>query len=636
MHFSDVLKPRTVWYFSFLAALLAVLLLPAATLPAGRETITDFSSRILIEPGGGLTVIETITVVAAGQQIKRGIYRDFPTRYMDRLGKTVRVGYDILHIKRDGRPSPHHTEKLKNGIRIYVGDQNVILQPGTHLYEIAYRTDRQLGFFDDFDELYWNVTGNAWAFPIERVQATIELPPRTDVLRWAAYTGISGARGKDFRFERDELDNPRFITTRVLKPGEGLTIAVAWPSGFVERPAFFRRLIYFLSDYRSAVVSVLTVLVVLGYFLAAWRRVGKDPPKGTIIPQFAPPGDFSPASVRYIMQMGYDRKAFAAAILNMAVKGYLTITEDAGNRFTLQRTESKDTVLSKGERAAAVKLFQSQDRLALANSNHKVIGAADKALKASLSSEYEKVYFLKNKNYFIPGIALTILAVVIQALSARDAAGALFMTVWLSGWTVGCAFLGLMVYTAWASRNIGRALFMSLFAVPFFLGEMMGIKLFVETAGLAAAATLVLLAVVNILFYQLLKAPTRAGRRLMDALEGFRMYLFVAEQDRLELLNPPERTPELFEKLLPYALALGVEQQWNERFADVLAQAERETTYRPGWYSGSSSLGNLGSTLGGAFAGAVSASTRAPGSSSGSGGGGFSGGGRGGGGGGGW
>jgi hypothetical protein len=178
-------------------------------------------------------------------------------------------------------------------------------------------------------------------------------------LRGAAYTGFAGSRGKDFRFERDELDNPRFITTRVLNPGEGLTIAVAWPRGFVERPSFFRQWIYFLSDYRAVVISVLGLLAVFGYYLAAWLRVGVDPPKGTIIPHFAPPRDFSPASVRYIMQMGYDRKAFAAAILSMAVKGYLTITEDAAGRFTLQQTGSRDTVLSKGEKAAAVKLFQS-------------------------------------------------------------------------------------------------------------------------------------------------------------------------------------------------------------------------------------------------------------------------------------
>jgi uncharacterized membrane protein len=130
----------------------------------------------------------------------------------------------------------------------------------------------------------------------------------------------------------------------------------------------------------------------------------------------------------------------------------------------------------------------------------------------------------------------------------------------------------------------------------------------------------------------------------MDQIEGFTDYLSVAEEDRMNLLNPPERTPELFEQFLPYALALGVEQAWSEQFSDVLARAAQDAaaqgrSYSPRWYSGRSfdrGLGSFASTLGGGFSGAVSAASTAPGSSSGSGGGGSSGGGGGGGGGGGW
>ncbi len=130
----------------------------------------------------------------------------------------------------------------------------------------------------------------------------------------------------------------------------------------------------------------------------------------------------------------------------------------------------------------------------------------------------------------------------------------------------------------------------------------------------------------------------------MDGIEGFRDYLSVAEKDRMNLLNPPDRTPELFEQFLPYALALGVEQQWSEQFSDVLAQAGSDAAaggrhYSPRWYSGrslDSGFSDFASSLGGGFAGAVSSASTAPGSSSGSGGGGSSGGGGGGGGGGGW
>jgi len=128
----------------------------------------------------------------------------------------------------------------------------------------------------------------------------------------------------------------------------------------------------------------------------------------------------------------------------------------------------------------------------------------------------------------------------------------------------------------------------------------------------------------------------------MDQIEGFKLFLSVAEKERLNLLNPPERTPELFEKYLPYALALDVEVQWTEQFAEIMAQAAAAgAAYAPVWYSGRSWDGyaftDFSSGLGGSFSGAIASSSAAPGSSSGfSGGGGSSGGGGGGGGGGDW
>jgi uncharacterized membrane protein len=145
----------------------------------------------------------------------------------------------------------------------------------------------------------------------------------------------------------------------------------------------------------------------------------------------------------------------------------------------------------------------------------------------------------------------------------------------------------------------------------------------------------------NILFHYLMKAPTRTGRALLDQVEGFKQYFLAVERDPLQRLSEPEVTPELFEKYLPYAVALGVEKAWSARFAAALAQAGKAPAdYAPNWYVGSdlASLGAAGfaSTLGSALSSAVASASSAPGSSSGGGGGGSSGGGGGGGGGGGW
>ena len=233
--------------------------------------------------------------------------------------------------------------------------------------------------------------------------------------------------------------------------------------------------------------------------------------------------------------------------------------------------------------------------------------------------------------------------------AAWDRAAAGFGSLWLIMWTAFCYFLVLGVYKKWqAVRGSGyklgqvmAALGVSLFALPFLAGEVFGAVMVAGAVSVPAVAALGAMAFLNPLFYHLLKAPTLAGRKLMDQIEGFKLYLSVAEKDRLNLLNPPEKTPELFEKYLPFALALDVENQWSEQFAEVLAHAGTpEQPYSPSWYSGrswdSSRPSRLGDNLGSSFASAISSSSSPPGSSSGSGGGGSSGGGGGGGGGSGW
>jgi uncharacterized membrane protein len=140
-----------------------------------------------------------------------------------------------------------------------------------------------------------------------------------------------------------------------------------------------------------------------------------------------------------------------------------------------------------------------------------------------------------------------------------------------------------------------------------------------------------------------MSAPTKAGRALMDRIAGFEQYLSITEEDRLEAMHPPEKTPELFERYLPYAIALGVEIHWADKFAAVLAAAEADPARQGntfGWYSGHGNVwsdpGRFAGTVGSSLASSISSASTAPGSSSGSGGGGSSGGGGGGGGGGGW
>ena len=572
-----------------LGAAAAPLLLFAGTVQA-QERIVAFDSRIVIAADGELTVTETITVQAEGDRIKRGIYRDFPTKYKGRDGRSHIVDFDVVEVLRDGRRESWFTRNRSNGVRIYAGKEDVYLRPGRYEYTFTYRTDRQIGFFENFDELYWNVTGNDWEFAIERARVTIVLPADATIVRTAAYTGHQGAAGQDWIGRTDDRGNPVFESTRVLAPGEGLTVAVAWPKGFVSPPSTTDQLAWALHAYIGTLVAAAALLLVVVYYYAIWRRVGRDPETGTIVPRWRPPREISPAASRFISEMGFDDKAIGAAVVSLAVKGKLIIEDDGGGEYTLRKHDGGFGVkLSPGEKAMQRALFLWGDSAGVRTGNHARLKPAVDALREALSADYEGAHFRRNLGYFVGGLFLSVLAV--------------FAT----------------------------------FVVNIEDGTML--------SGIAIVATILATLAVNILFRYLLKAPTLEGREIMDEIEGFRMYLSTAEQDRLNLLHPPERTPALFEKYLPYAMALDVENEWGEQFQDVFAAAAAggDGGYQPGWYHGRhggyrgwSSPGRFASSLGSSLGGSIASAATPPGSSSGSGGGGSSGGGGGGGGGGGW
>jgi uncharacterized membrane protein YgcG len=616
------------------------------------ERILSFHSDITVNPDASMRVEETIKVRAAGEQIKHGIFRDFPTRYRDRLANPYVLGFEVQEVRRDGKPEPFHTEKLGNGVRVYIGDKDVFLDPGEHTYTLVYATNRQLGFFPDHDELYWNVTGNGWIFPIDEASATVALPGgiKRDALLLDGFTGPQGSLGTAFTWSVDGDARPTFTTTRPLAPGEGLTIVVSWPKGFVLEPTREMKIRWFLEDNASTLAGLIGLVVLLVYYIVVWAIVGKDPSRGVIMTLYEPPAGLSPAAVRYLQKMGFDDKTFAAAVINMAVARYLAIEEKDGE-YTLKRAQAHRSALAADEKSVAEKLLGSATQIKLETANHAKISAAIQALKTALRMNLEKIYFLANRAYLIPGLLFSVLALAFVALAApgESKVVALFLMVWLTGWSVGVYFLLSQALHAWRgyfsspSHKVvafAGAVGLSVMALPFVAGEIGGLVALAYTTSGTVILILLAMVAVNCLFHHLLKAPTHAGRKLMDQIEGFKMFLSAVEKDRLNMLNPPRLTPQLFEKYLPYALALDVEQQWSEQFAEALAQVgERAPAYSPTWYSGSSwgslGAGGFASSFGSSFSSAISSSSTAPGSSSG-GSGGSSGGGGGGGGGGGW
>ena len=618
---------------------------------AAEEKIYRYDSHILVNPDGSMTVTETIAVKAEGNRIKRGIYREFPTDYKDRAGHRVRVRFDVISVKRDGGPVAWSVKREGNGWRVYMGSMSQTIPPGDYTYELTYQTDRQLGFFDNYDELYWNVTGDDWAFSIDKASATVVLPGRgTERYReQQAFTGAYGSTESHVDMSIDPLSGAQYATRRQLFSGEGFTIVLSFEKGLVTEPSREQRVQWLLQDNRNLLEGLIGFLVLLAYYLIAWAAVGRDPHRGPIVPLYEPPEGLSPAAVRFIMRMGFDRKAMTASILRLAVSGRLRIIE-ADKEFTLEKQQGTYTPLSEEEDTLFNKLLGSRTKLELVNTNATKIQAALKSFHTTLNRRFRKQHFNTNGWWLVPGVLISLATVILMIFHARELPVAGFMTLWLSIWSLGVFGLLAAVFSAWRQvfqghvHKLGAAVFLSLFSLPFLVGEAFGIYVLTRSMSFSAIGVILLVMLTNVVFFQLMKAPTVFGRRIMDQIEGFKQYLTIAEKDELAWRYPVDKTPKTFERFLPYALALDVENQWAERFAGALEIDESGTVqgYNPAWYSGSSGwsskgLGGFAGALGSSFSSAVSSSATPPGSSSGSsGGGGFSGGGGGGGGGGGF
>lgn len=558
---------------------------------ATGERILNFESRVQVQPDSKLIVTETIQVQAEGNKIKRGIYRDFPTVYKNRQGHKREVGFNVVSVTRDGNPESYFVEKLGNGQRVYIGDRSCFLPSGRYQYVLTYRTDRQVGFFEDHDELYWNATGNGWDFSIDSSSAIIELPSAAaeGVRQMRGWVGARGSQDQSVTIRRDDQQRIIFTADKMLSPRHGLTVAVSWPKGIVRAPIGsidqkFADERAFWEERNAICLALACFLVILAYYIMMWILFGKDPAKGTIIPLYHPPRNMSPAMVRFIYKMGYDHKAFAAAILGLAVRGYYRIKEGKWDGYYLIKT-GKEVLAQSPEETVIKTMTLPTETFSLNNGSYETIHSASEQVEAALKGQEGNVFFVSNREFFWIGAAMT---------------------------------LGYLLLCPGIISKGDNAFF---WCVVFGFG----------------------LAALNILFYYLLQAPTVMGRRTMDQIEGFKLYLSVAEKDQLKAMKSPEKTPELFVKFLPYALALDVEQQWAGQFADLFARLKQEGYGDPaysdtGYYLWYFNDGRF--DFGDRFTSQVSASLTPPGSSSAfssdSGGGGSSGGGGGGGGGGGW
>jgi uncharacterized membrane protein YgcG len=580
-----------VWALGVVA--LAVLPFPGPAL--AQERILRYDSEVEILADGTLEVTEHITVRAEGRDIRRGIYRDFPTRYRDRYGNRVRVDFEMLYVERNGQPEDWFTERRANGIRINTGGDAFLPVPAEYTFTLRYRTTRQLGFFEEHDELYWNAIGTGWAFPIEAGEVEVRLPEPVPAegLHVEGYTGRQGVVGAAYEAGIPSPGVARYRLTEGLQPREGFTLVLTFPKGIVEEPTGTRRAAWFLSDNRGVLVGLIGLILLLVFCVRKWQELGRDPRPGVIIPRYRPPGGHGPAGLRYMSRQRYDTRCFSGDLLALAVGGGVRIR--SRKRFFSEEWSVERAPVPGGDNGTPPDFHPTQrilvDRLLpkgkfqleLKKENATTVAGAQSAHRKALDREFHPRFFKRNTG--TAGIALAIAIV------------AMFLAFATSG---GNGIPAILILSA-------------------------------------------LMVITVVTFGVLIPAPTPEGRKLLDEIEGLKLYLSVAERDELARMPGPEAPPildaERYEALLPYAVALDVEDAWTKKFtAAVGAAAAAEASARMRWYSGHvpvTNLGNFTKAMGSGLSSQIASSSSPPGSSSGSGGGGFSGGGGGGGGGGG-
>ncbi|MEM9635953.1 MAG: DUF2207 domain-containing protein, partial [Pseudomonadota bacterium] len=611
------------------------------------ERILKFVSNIEAAKDGKLTITETITVRAEAREIRRGIFRDIPLSAKGANGRTYQVGFKLLSVLQDGQPAPHFTRKSPNGVRIYVGEESVFLRAGNYTYTFVYETTRQVRYFEDYDEIYWNATGVEWAFPIDQAIARVVLPAGVKASDWTGFTGPFGSTDQNYdAFSEADGSEVVFTTTRALAPHEGLTVVVNMPVGSILPPSQAEQFQYFLTDYRYELIGGTGVLLIFFYYLFSWIKVGRDPSKGVIFPRFKAPENVSPALARFIVNRGFGDggwTALSAACLNLAVKKRLRLEDDDGEVTLFLKPDGRNGAvagsgLPKGEAALEKWLNDRGSPLILNENNGKSIQKLGDRFCSAISSESSNVYFKSNWTYLVPAILLSLITIAAMIFLVPKTSSQVEFTI---------MFMFFSVFVTMISVGFGL-IFRRFVNLPVQLGlsfVALGLLAF-GAASLADLATggldgmqafpiiVVLLIALNIVFICVIGAPTALGRKVLDEIEGLHLYLSVAEKERLNMAEAPDMSTTHFEKLLPYAVALGVEKPWSKAFEGWLATAAGAAaagSYHPGWYSGrsfdarriSESVGATASAMAGSFQSSVPVpETSSSGSSSGSSGGG--------------
>src|SRR6266478_6081571 len=526
-------RVRRIAIRSFFAiALVSAFVFPATSALSTRELrIENFQSETVVMPDGTIDVTETIQAHFIGGPW-HGLYRTIPVEYVTPQELNYSLFLDVKRVVNgSGQALKYETSRERHyrKLKIYVPDAD----NSTRKISIEYSVSDALRFFEDHDELYWNVTGDAWDIPIQSAGARIILPEGTTNIRANVFTGAYRSRAQDADVEI--AGNGVEVHTRdPLRLHEGLTVAVAFDKGFVHEPtAAAKAVLFFRSNWPLGIPLVAFLLM----FYLWWTR-GRDPRLRPIAAQYEPPDQLTPGEAGTLVDNSADMRDITSTIVDLAVRGYLMIEEHEKDRM-LGLVHDKDyNFILKKDRAEWAKLKPHEQVLLNGIFSSGTVGET-----VSMSS-------LENRFYTsLPGIKDNIFASLVTHGYYRRRPD-----------SVRSAYIGVGVVIGVLSIWVGSGIASKLGMAP----------LTFIIAG-------VLSAIVICAFGWFMPAHTEQGARALEGILGFEDFLNHVESDRF---NRMIKTPQMFEKFLPFAMALGVEKNWSKAFQGIMTQP-------PEWYRGS-------------------------------------------------
>jgi hypothetical protein len=568
---------------------------PGRSRPATEKfvDVTNFHTRILVKNDGTFTVHETMKIFTNGitfeprknTRMLSGIYRSISSRIQGKHAYYRRMAFEMIDARMDGNPISYSVETTGSWFTSYIflAPDGLALAPGEHEFTLDYKTDRHITFLPEHDEFFWWVFGeggHGWATSVGRVEITIVLPEGSHgiIASLDDYSWNKGI-GKIPELLRQAAESDETYVLHhskiVSRKTPYLSVVVGMPKGTVQEPDVSKRMEFFFRDMIAYLPGLIGLTVFFLYYLIVWVRVGRDPSGKSIVPLYRPPAGCSPAFSRFLFTMTYDRTGFTSALLNLAAHGMIGILR-RGDGYAVEKTVSGNSRISPDEQVLYDALFQDEKGKAYLSEwivlDAVTIHRAYRKHRRHLQSSAGKLFFLRNARYVIPGIIISLIVAAINAEIVDVEGSYVKQLTGLGLWTIfagfACRFLSRK--NVLELKKPSKLVYLLLLFPAVLYSVAVSISHAFEVFNIMQFMFLVplfIMATAHMVFFFLLRAPTTLGRKVLDEIDGFRTYLAAAEGDRLDRMTPPEKTSGLYQAYLPYALALGVENRWSEKFS---------------------------------------------------------------------